>query len=84
MHVVGVVRLTENSYFEIKFFEIDLVTKKFFFDFEFSVSLKNTNSGVRQQWAYANLPITLNLLKTSSVCGASSNSFVKSCPAQCS
>ena len=38
-------RLTENSYFEIKFFEIDLVAKKFFFDFEFSVSLKNTNSG---------------------------------------
>ena len=36
-------RLTENSYFEIKFFEIDLVAKKFFFDFEFSVSLFFTN-----------------------------------------
>ena len=37
--LVGDKRLTENSYFEIKFFEIDLATKKFFFDFEFSVSL---------------------------------------------
>ena len=37
-------RLTENSYFEIKFFEIDLVAKKFFFDFEFSVSLFSPTS----------------------------------------
>ena len=45
VRLVGDKRLTENSYFEIKFFEIDLVTKNFFFDFEFSVSLKNPNKG---------------------------------------
>ena len=43
-------RLTENSYFEIKFYEIDLVTKNFFFDFEFSVSLKKTNNGRGSGW----------------------------------
>ena len=33
---------------------------------------------------FSNFPTTLNLSKTFSLCGASSNSAVKSCPAQCS